>query len=92
MVFVPFTGIDNHKRCVTFGAGLLRNESIESYKWLLESFLKAHGKQPRLVLTDQDPAMRDAISTVLPNSRHRLCMWHIMSKLPAKVSKVFDVV
>ncbi|XP_076883271.1 protein FAR1-RELATED SEQUENCE 5-like [Bidens hawaiensis] len=43
MIFVPFTGVDHHKKCITFGAGLLHNETIKSYKWLLESFLEAHG-------------------------------------------------
>ncbi|XP_076948410.1 protein FAR1-RELATED SEQUENCE 5-like [Bidens hawaiensis] len=88
MIFVPFTGVDHHKKCVTFGAGLLHNETIESYKWLLEFFLEAHGnKQPTLVLSDQDPAMKQAISIVLTKSVHRLCMWHIMDKLRLKVSK-----
>ncbi|XP_035840166.1 protein FAR1-RELATED SEQUENCE 5-like [Helianthus annuus] len=86
MIFVPFTGVDNHKQCVTFGAGLLFNETTESYKWLLESFLKAHKKQPKLVLTDQDPSMKAAISEVFTDSRHRLCMWHIMKKLPTKIA------
>ncbi|CAI9263758.1 unnamed protein product [Lactuca saligna] len=86
MVFVPFTGIDNHKRCVTFGAGLLSREDTDSYIWLLKSFLKAFGKQPLLVLSDQDPPMKKAIETVFPQSIHRLCMWHITSKLPLKVS------
>nr|XP_043630250.1 protein FAR1-RELATED SEQUENCE 5-like [Erigeron canadensis] len=85
MVFVPFTGIDNHNRCVTFGAGLLKNENIESYSWLLNVFLKSHNRQPRLVLTDQDPAMFEAVKTVMNESQQRLCMWHIMKKLPLKV-------
>nr|KAJ0212430.1 hypothetical protein LSAT_V11C400221880 [Lactuca sativa] len=40
MVFVPFTAIDHHKKSVTVGSGLLSNESIESYSWLLKAFLK----------------------------------------------------
>ncbi|CAI9295620.1 unnamed protein product [Lactuca saligna] len=32
MVFVPFTGIDNHKKCVTFGADLLSREDGVSYE------------------------------------------------------------
>nr|KAJ0184667.1 hypothetical protein LSAT_V11C900470530 [Lactuca sativa] len=86
MVFVHFTRIDNHKRCVTFVAGLLSTEDTDSYIWLLKSFPKAFGKQPLLVLSDQDPAMKKAIETVFPESIHRLCMWHITSKLPLKVS------
>lgn len=46
MVFVPSTTIDNKKRYVNIGAGLLINEKIESYKWLLEAFFKAHGREP----------------------------------------------
>lgn len=85
MVFVPFTGVDNHRRCITFGAGLLNSESIESYKWLLKAFLETHSKHPQLILTDQDPALKQAVPTVFPESNHRLCMWHIMRKLPKKV-------
>ncbi|KAJ0747447.1 putative transcription factor FAR family [Helianthus annuus] len=85
MVFVPFTGIDNHCRNVTLSAGLLASESIESYKWLLNSFLKSFGRQPNVVVTDQDPAMKQAIEEVFPISRHRLCMWHIMKKVADKV-------
>ncbi|XP_022004594.1 protein FAR1-RELATED SEQUENCE 5-like [Helianthus annuus] len=85
MVFVPFTGIDNHCRNVTLGAGLLASESIESYKWLLQSFLDSFSKQPKVVVTDQDPMMKQAIEAVFDKSRHRLCMWHIMKKLADKV-------
>ena len=85
MVFVPFTTIDNHKRSVTVGAGLLSNEKIESYCWLLEAFLKAHGKAPTLVLTDHDPAILQAVEAVFPNAKHRLRLWHITKKLQAKV-------
>ncbi|KAK9666144.1 hypothetical protein RND81_14G163800 [Saponaria officinalis] len=40
MVFVPFTGVDHHKRCVNFGAGLLAHEDIDSFEWLLIHSLK----------------------------------------------------
>ncbi|KAK1415138.1 hypothetical protein QVD17_30910 [Tagetes erecta] len=85
MVFVPFTGIDNHNNNVSFGAALLASETAETYKWLLRCFLKAFGKQPDVVVTDQDPAMKKAIEEVFSGSRHRLCMWHVMHKLSTKV-------
>ena len=85
MVFVPFTDIDNHKQCVTFGAGLLSQDDGVSYEWLLRAFLKAFRKQHQLVLSDQDPALKKAIHKVFPLAHHRLCMWHITKKLPNKV-------
>ncbi|XP_035830763.1 protein FAR1-RELATED SEQUENCE 5-like [Helianthus annuus] len=85
MVFVPFTGIDNHCRNVTLGAGLLASESIDSYKWLLNSFVKSFERQPKVLVTDQDPTMKQDIEGVFTTSRYRLCMWHIMKKGADKV-------
>lgn len=85
MVFVPFTGINHHNRCLTFASGLLADESAGAYIWLLEQFKEAFGKEPEVVITDQDPSMKIAIEECFPNTRHRLCMWHIMQKLTTKV-------
>ncbi|XP_035841569.1 protein FAR1-RELATED SEQUENCE 2-like [Helianthus annuus] len=85
MVFVPLTGIDNHHCNVTFGAALLASETADTYIWLLRVFLKVVGSQPKVVVTDQDPAMKKAISVVFVDRRHRLCMWHVMHKLSLKV-------
>ena len=40
---------------------------------------------PTYLITDQDPAMKIAIKNVFPNTIHKLCMWHIMSKVTDKV-------
>ena len=72
------------KKTVTIGAGLICNESTETYTWLLQSFLKAHGKQPDIVLTNQHAAVFQAVQDVFPESRRRCCMWHIMEKLPKR--------
>ncbi|XP_022000690.1 protein FAR-RED IMPAIRED RESPONSE 1-like [Helianthus annuus] len=84
MVFVPFTGIDNHHCNVTFGATLLASKTANTYIWLLRVFLKIVGSQPKFGVTDQDPAMKKAISAVFVDTRHRLCMWHVMHKLSLK--------
>ncbi|XP_076898573.1 protein FAR1-RELATED SEQUENCE 5-like [Bidens hawaiensis] len=68
MVFVPFTAIDNHCHSVTVGAELLASETIESYTWLLQMLLKSFGSAPKVVVTDQDPVMKQAIAYVFPNT------------------------
>ena len=85
MMFVPFTGVDNHYRNVTLGAAIIGDETAETYSWLLNAFRQAFGRAPPVIVTDQDPAMRKAIQDTWPESRHRLCMWHIMEKLTTKV-------
>ncbi|XP_071699232.1 protein FAR1-RELATED SEQUENCE 5-like [Rutidosis leptorrhynchoides] len=85
--FVPFTGIDNHRRCVTVAAAMIKDETAESYKWLLNCFMKTFGKEPNMIVTDQDKSMAIAIKEVFKTAKHRLCMWHIMRKVPSKIQE-----
>nr|GEW74799.1 protein FAR1-related sequence 5 [Tanacetum cinerariifolium] len=78
------TAIDNHRKCVTVAACLLKNETTKSYIWLLKAFIKAFRKAPSIVVTNQDGAMRNAIEAEFAGLKHRLYMWHITQKLPAK--------
>nr|GEV05913.1 hypothetical protein [Tanacetum cinerariifolium] len=87
MVFVSFTGINHHNRCITFASGLLADETAGAYIWLLKQFKEAFRKDPEVVVTDQDPSMKIAIAECFPDTRHRLCMWHIMTKLERRERK-----
>ncbi|KAI3692833.1 hypothetical protein L6452_32657 [Arctium lappa] len=86
MIFVPFLAVDNHKSSVVVGSALINGETIDNFTWVLRAFLGCHGKQPVFIITDQCAAMRQAIPLVFTESKHRLCMWHIMNKVPGKVS------
>ncbi|KAF5455036.1 hypothetical protein F2P56_024655 [Juglans regia] len=44
------------------------------------------GIAPKAIITDQDKAMKNAIAIVFPESQHRLCLWHILKKIPEKLS------
>ncbi|XP_074288135.1 protein FAR1-RELATED SEQUENCE 5-like [Silene latifolia] len=90
MIFAPFTGVDHHKRCVTFGAGLLINESKESFAWLFTKFLEAMGgRYPVCIITDEDLGIEGGLKKVFKDKvQHRYCMWHILKKLPEKVGPV----
>ncbi|XP_062182184.1 protein FAR1-RELATED SEQUENCE 5-like [Phragmites australis] len=86
MIFAPFTGVNHHLQSVFFGAAFLANEQTDSYIWLFETFLRAMGGvAPRLIITDEAKSIANAIVAVLPSTVHRLCMWHIMEKVPEKV-------
>ncbi|KAJ9536130.1 hypothetical protein OSB04_un000693 [Centaurea solstitialis] len=84
--FVPFIAVDNHKRSVVVGSALISNEDAENYTWVLQAFLKAHEKQPRFVITHQCLGTKAAIPLVFTESTHRFCAWHIMDKMPGKVT------
>ncbi|XP_038698084.1 putative protein FAR1-RELATED SEQUENCE 10 [Tripterygium wilfordii] len=66
------------QRMKMIAAGDAQNETTSSFIWLFESFLESMGnKAPKTIFTDQDQAMSNAIEKVFPNTRHRLCEWHI---------------
>ncbi|CAM8951401.1 unnamed protein product [Rhodiola kirilowii] len=71
LVFVPFTGVDNHKCSVTLAIGLISNEDVDSYTWILECFRKSIFCLPSVLVTDQDPAMKTAIAKIFPESTYR---------------------
>ncbi|XP_057730219.1 protein FAR-RED ELONGATED HYPOCOTYL 3-like [Arachis stenosperma] len=85
---VIFSGVDYHMRTMVFGCAILSNESEASYVWLLRSFLEAmKGKQLKSVITDDDLAMKSAVSTVFPSAHHRLCSWHLLRNTTARVGR-----
>ncbi|XP_074299205.1 uncharacterized protein LOC141630258 [Silene latifolia] len=54
MVFTPFTGVDHHKKSVTFAGAFLFHEDEDSFKWVFEKFLDAMGhREPHCIITDQ---------------------------------------
>ena len=89
MIFVPFTGVNNHWKNVTFAAGLIAKENYKNFKWLLNSFKEVMGRVPYYAITDQCPAIKKALRLHWDSAKHRLCMWHIMNTLPAKVCQSF---
>ncbi|KAH6760628.1 hypothetical protein C2S51_017577 [Perilla frutescens var. frutescens] len=54
------------------------HERIESFIWLFEVFKKSmEGKSHVSIFTDQDLAIGTAIEHSFPDTRHRLCLWHL---------------
>ncbi|KAK9672310.1 hypothetical protein RND81_12G091600 [Saponaria officinalis] len=54
---------------------------------VFQKFIEEIGrKEPQLIITDQDPAIRNAVPTVFKTERHRYCMWHI------KVADKIDII
>ncbi|XP_074300012.1 uncharacterized protein LOC141631210 [Silene latifolia] len=67
MTFTPFTGIDHHKRSITFACALIEHENDESFMWIFDRFLAAMGgKEPNYIITDEDPGIIKASSRNVP--------------------------
>lgn len=46
------------------------------------------GKALSEIITYQDKAMKKSIEIVFPDTKHRWCLWHIMTKFPGKLNKL----
>ncbi|XP_074301397.1 protein FAR1-RELATED SEQUENCE 5-like [Silene latifolia] len=86
MLFTPFTGVDHHKRSVTFASALLFHEDEDSFTWVFQKFLDAMGqREPHRIITDQCAGIKLGLRAVFKHAKRRYCMWHIMQKLTDKV-------
>jgi hypothetical protein len=86
---VVFSGVNHHNQSIVFGSAIVRNETEQTYVWLLEQFLTAMGgKSPTSVITDGDLSMRNAIKRVFPDAHHRLCAWHLLRNATSNVGNV----
>ncbi|XP_020598484.1 protein FAR-RED IMPAIRED RESPONSE 1-like isoform X2 [Phalaenopsis equestris] len=88
--FVQFSGVNHHKQTVTFGVALIYAETVESFKWLFETFKAVMGgRQPKTILTGQSSAMSDAIAVVWPHTVHHYCIWHIYQSAARNLTQLF---
>jgi hypothetical protein len=47
-----FVGVNHHLQSMVFACALIRDESVESFVWIFETFLKCmKGKHPTIILT-----------------------------------------
>lgn len=76
---VFFTGVNNHGQPVLFGTGLLSDLGVDSYVWLFRAFFACmKGCYPDAIITEHYNAILDAVRDVLPQVKHRLCLYRIM--------------
>ncbi|KAI9200053.1 hypothetical protein LWI28_001946 [Acer negundo] len=56
--FVLFVGVNNHHATCVFRVALLSDETVQSYRWVLNTLMDSIGhKHPIFILTDGDEAM-----------------------------------
>ena len=86
-----FIGFNHHRQLCVFGSALLFNETQESFKWLLNTFLKCmDGKAPTVIYSDEDLAIAGAVRTVMPSTQHFLCSWHLDQNAKKNLSAIYS--
>lgn len=89
--FVTFLGTNHHKQLLIFGSGFLYNDSVESFKWLFQTFKESMaGNAPHLILTDGDENIVKAVREIWTDSVHQLCPWHLYQSTVKNLCNVFQ--
>ncbi|KAL6127370.1 hypothetical protein ACLB2K_075411 [Fragaria x ananassa] len=79
---VLFIGVNHHIQPTLMGCALIADETVYTFVWLMQTWLIAMGEQaPRVILSDQNDAIKAAIGAVLPGTRHCFSLWHILEKM-----------
>lgn len=89
MPFAVFVGVNHHSQSTLLGCALLSNEFKESFEWCFKTLLHCmNNVHPDAIITDQCGSICGAVSDVLPDTRHRWCLWHVLKKLPEKLGGI----
>ncbi|RYQ82288.1 hypothetical protein Ahy_B10g100881 [Arachis hypogaea] len=85
LVCGSFVRVNHHGHSILLGCALMKNEEIESFKWLFQCWLRCMGgNAPKGFLIDQCASMKRAIEACMPTIIYRWCIWHITKKIPSK--------
>ncbi len=86
-----FLAIDNNTRLRLVAQALVSEETIKSYKWILECTKKATMTELLVFVTDADLAADAAIRQIYLTTYLIYCIFHISKNLPKNLkSKLYD--
>ncbi|CAG8856065.1 22238_t:CDS:1, partial [Gigaspora margarita] len=81
MALSLFVGFNRNRQNIFLAQALLLDESTESHVWIFEEVLKATGKQPRVIMTDADPAVDSAVRQVFSQSYPIYCAFYLSQNI-----------
>ena len=78
-------------QAVVFGAALLYDENIQSFKWVFEVFADAmRARQPQTILIDERPECAAAAAEVWPGSNRCTSVWQTYNSSKRHLKQAFE--
>ncbi|KAL8457039.1 hypothetical protein ACS0TY_035030 [Phlomoides rotata] len=83
---LSFSGLNHHGRSVLLGCGLLVDESIETYHWVMRAWLTCMaGHPPQTIVTNHCKELQGVIAEVFPRAHHRLYLPRVVQSILEKI-------
>lgn len=88
---LQITGTTCLNTTFSIGFGLSAREDEDSFKWLLTQLRntadQANIPYPKVILTDYDQAMKNALLGTFPDTQQQLCLWHINKNVTLNIKR-----
>lgn len=91
MPLLEIGGMTNSNSTFLLGCIFLSSEEQSSYEWALRQLSRFcfMRNTPKVIVTDRENALINAITIILPSSTHFLCRWHISKNVLTHINKIF---
>ena len=94
MPLLNICGVTSLNTTFFLAFAFLRHEERSDYQWAMNCLLKLLQqekiKDPKVMLTDRELALINAISDVFPDTQHLLCIWHINKNVLSNCKLLFE--
>lgn len=94
MPLLDIVGFTATNKTFFTGFGFICDETTARYTFILKGFeevmAKMHLAHPRVILTDKEQALMNAIEDVFNWSDNILCLWHIEKNIQAKCTPILQ--
>jgi alpha-glucosidase len=87
MPLFEIVGVTSTQETFNVAYAFLTNEREDNFKWALiacRSLLKDNEGMPKVIITDRDKSLMNAVEIVFPNSTALVCRYHIYKNVRAK--------
>ena len=89
MYLFQVTGITDHGSVAPLAFGLVNTEKQDGYDWVLRHLEKlrceVEAAVPKIVITDKETALKNALREIWPDTQQQLCVWHINANVRARI-------
>jgi hypothetical protein len=71
--------VDNNNKTRIVAAAFMASETTEDHEWVMRCIQKNTTQSPVVIITDHDPAVELAITSIFSGTIHHLCIYHIVN-------------
>ncbi|XP_045830906.1 PKS-NRPS hybrid synthetase cheA-like [Trifolium pratense] len=94
MPLFEIVGFTSTGRSFNVGFAWLTNEREDNFTWALEqcvSLLRNEDVRPKVIVTDRDLALMNAVSEVFPTSAAMVCRFHVKKNVSSKMKEIVKI-